>query len=304
MNTHTQGIISEIERYAVKDGPGIRTVIFLKGCPLRCKWCSNPETQQTACQLMYWPNRCIGCKKCIRACPAQALSWGGSGIEINRSKCTSCSRCTDACNSQALTMAGECRTVSGIMEDILKDKPYYHTSGGGVTFSGGEAACQEDFLYALAKECRAQNISACIETCGYVRWEVYEKLLPYIDFFYYDLKIIDCETHRKFTGVSSRLILDNFCKLTASGANVIVRIPIIPGINNTDKNIHDTINFLLKHAPGCHVSLLPYHRLGVSKYEKLDMEYGLEELVPPSDEEMALLKELFERSGFYVTVGE
>ncbi len=253
---------------------------------------------------MYWPNRCIGCKKCILACPAQALSWSGSGIEIDRSKCTSCSRCTHACNTQALTMAGERRTVSGIMKDILKDKPYYHTSGGGVTFSGGEAASQEDFLYALAKECQAQNISACIETCGYVRWEVYEKLLPYIDFFYYDLKIIDWETHRKLTGVSSRLILDNFCKLTASGANVIVQIPIIPGINNTDKNIHDTINFLLKHAPGCHVSLLPYHRLGVSKYEKLDMEYGLEELAPPSDEEMARLKERFESSGFYVTVGE
>lgn len=304
MDTCVKGIISEIERYAVKDGPGIRTVIFLKGCPLRCKWCANPETQQTISQLMYWQNRCIGCRKCIQICPNQALSWGACGIEITRSKCVSCGACVDHCNSQALIMAGERKTVAEIMKDITKDNPYYQTSGGGVTFSGGEAACQSDFLYELARECKKQGISTCIETCGYIKWEVFQKLLPYIDFFYYDLKIIDEEAHRELTGVSNSLILDNFCRLVNAGANITVRIPIIPGINNTDKNIHNTIKFLLEHAPGCHVSLLPYHRLGMSKYEKLDMEYSLEELAPPSDREMHRIRKQFENSGFYITIGE
>lgn len=306
MSTCTKGIISETERYAIKDGPGIRTVIFLKGCPLRCKWCANPETQKSIYQLMYWQTRCIGCRKCIQKCPRQALSWGNRGIEIARSKCISCGICTDICNSQALTMAGESKTIREIMKDILKDNLYYETSGGGVTFSGGEAASQGDFLYELARECKKQGISTCIETCGYAEWEIYQKLLPYIDFFYYDLKIIDEEDHKKYTGVSNRLILDNFRRLIAAGANITVRIPIIPGVNDTGKNIHNTVEFLLKHAPGCHVSLLPYHRLGISKYEKLDMEYSpdLQNLPPPSDEELRLLRETFESNGFYVTIGE
>lgn len=304
MNTRKEGVISEIERYAIKDGPGIRTVVFLKGCPLRCRWCANPETQKSIYQLMYWPNRCIGCRQCISECPEGALSRGSRGIEICRDSCTSCGFCTETCNSQALTMAGQRRTTDEIMQIILKDLPYYQTSGGGVTFSGGEAASQSEFLYELAKECKKYRISTCIETCGYAGWEIFQKLLPYIDYFFYDLKIIDEKDHITYTGVSNRLILDNFSRLIEAGANVTVRIPVIPGINNTPENVKKTILFLLERAPGCLVSLLPYHRLGASKYDKLDMEYSLSELSPPSEQEMVRLKKQFETSGFRVRIGE
>ena len=189
--------------------------------------------------------------------------------------------------------------LKGIISEIER---YAVKDGPGI--SGGEAASQGDFLSMLARECRIQHISTCIETCGYAKWNTYDKLLPYIDYFYYDLKMIDEAKHKEATGTTNRLILDNFIKLTAAEANVIVRIPVIPGINNTGKNISDTIAFLLARSPGCHVSLLPYHRLGTSKYEKLNMHYRLKEVVPPSQEEMHRLKEQFVNNGFYVTIGE
>lgn len=304
MNTKNEGVISEIERYAIKDGPGIRTVVFLKGCPLKCRWCANPETQKNIYQLMYWPNRCIACKQCILECPNNALSWGNPGIQICRADCASCGACTQICNSQALTMAGQRKTADEIMQIILKDLPYYQTSGGGVTFSGGEAASQGEFLCKLAKECKKHRISTCIETCGYAKWETFCELLPYIDYFFYDLKIIDEKDHITYTSVSNKLILDNFSRLIQAKANVTVRIPVIPGINNTQKNVEQTIRFLLEQAPGCPVSLLPYHRLGTSKYDKLDMEYTLAELAPPSEKEMLQLKEQFVSFGFPVRIGE
>ncbi|MCI8584194.1 MAG: glycyl-radical enzyme activating protein [Dorea sp.] len=304
MNTKNEGVISEIERYAIKDGPGIRTVVFLKGCPLKCRWCANPETQKSIYQLMYWPNRCIACKQCILECPNNALSWGNPGIQICRADCASCGACTQICNSQALTMAGQHKTADEIMQIILKDLPYYQTSGGGVTFSGGEAASQGEFLCKLAKECKKHRISTCIETCGYAKWEIFCELLPYIDYFFYDLKIIDEKDHMTYTGVSNKLILDNFSRLIQAKADVTVRIPVIPGINNTQKNVEQTIRFLLEQAPGCPVSLLPYHRLGASKYDKLDMEYTLAELAPPSEKEMFQLKEQFVSFGFPVRIGE
>lgn len=299
-----KGKISEIERYAVKDGPGIRTVVFFKGCPLSCKWCANPETQKSVCQLMYWQTRCIGCRKCIKTCPNKALSFGENGVVIDRTLCRSCGKCTDTCNSRALTMAGEGKTVDEIMVELRKDKLFYQTSGGGVTFSGGECTSQSRFLAALARACKKEDISTCIETSGYAPWEVFEELLTCIDYFYYDLKLIDEDQHKEYTGVSSRRIKENFIGLKKAGADVTVRIPCIPGINTTEKNIQDTIAFLEEHAPACHVSLLPYHRLGTGKYHKLDMEYTLSELLPPSEEDMQELKEEFEARGFYITIGE
>ena len=304
MNNNPKGIISEIERYAVNDGPGIRTVVFFKGCPLHCAWCSNPETQKTKAQVMYWQTRCIGCRMCIHQCPRQALQWGKTGIAIDRDLCSTCGTCVETCNSQALTMAGYERDVETVLEEILKDKAFFETSGGGVTFSGGEATVQKDFLYLLAKACKHARIHTCMGTCGYAEWETFETIFPYIDLFLFDIKVMDDTIHKQYTGVSNRLILDNFCKLQQMGGNIVVRIPIIPGINDTKSNLQATIDFLKKVDCQYPVSLLPYHRLGVSKYEKLDMCYCLKELLPPSSETMQDYAELFRTNGFAVTIGE
>ena len=201
-------------------------------------------------------------------------------------------------------MAGQSMTVEEVVVEVMKDASYYKFSGGGVTFSGGEATSQPDFLVETCKVLKEQGITTCIETCGFARWDVYEKLLPYMDYFFFDLKTIDEDVHRKLTGVSSKLILDNYTRLVESGANVTVRIPLIPGYNFTEKNIKETIEFLEVTSPACHVSLLPYHSLGASKYDKLDMEYTLDEVRPPSNEDMTALKERFEAHGFEVTIGE
>lgn len=304
MSNILKGTISEIERYAIKDGPGIRTVVFLKGCPLRCLWCANPETQITNQQLMYWQTRCIGCKQCINTCPYNALSWSEIGIKIDREICASCGSCVTTCNSNALTMAGKSLTVDEVVEEVMKDAAYYQFSGGGVTFSGGEATTQATFLIEACKMLKGKGITTCIETCGYAKWEIYEKLIPYMDYFFYDLKTVDSDVHQKLTGVSSQLILDNYIKLVQAGVDITVRIPIIPSLNDTDANITNTLEFLEKVNPGCHVSLLPYHSLGVSKYDKLDMEYRLNEIESPSRNIIQNIKQRFEKHGFYITIGE
>lgn len=304
MKNSRKGIINEIERYAVKDGPGIRTVVFLKGCPLRCLWCSNPETQKASNQLMYWNNRCIGCRQCIQLCPSNALSWEPTGVTIHHSSCITCSACVNTCNSNALQMSGQTISVDEVVEIVMKDAPYYKHSCGGVTFSGGEPTSQPLFLYEAAAALKKKGITTCIETCGYSEWNNYQRILPYMDFFFFDLKIMDEREHIRLTGVSNNLILENYAKLVKAGCNITVRIPIIPSINDTDKNINDTIEFLRTTSPGCHVSLLPYHRLGVSKYNKLDMPYQLNDLLPPSDSKMQHVREQFEIQGFRVTIGE
>ena len=304
MQNQKMGVITEIERYAVKDGPGIRTVVFLKGCPLRCRWCANPETQASAVQLMYGNKRCIGCKECIKTCPRGALSWSSEGVVIDRERCALCGACVKRCNSEALTMAGMKRTVRELEEEILKDAPFYRQSGGGVTFSGGEATAQGGFLLALLQMVRGHGIHTAIETCGYAKWEIYEKILPYMDLFFFDLKLMDEKAHIRYTGRSNRLILENFRRLIQSGANVFVRIPVIPGVNDTEENIRETVRFLRETAPGCRVGLLPYHSLGKSKYKKLKMEYELEDLESPPDEEMEQIRQYFEAEGFQVTIGE
>ena len=299
-----KGTVFEIERYALKDGPGIRTVIFFKGCPLRCLWCANPESQSADNQLMYWETRCMGCKNCIDTCPNRALSWNGFSIRINRSACINCGKCTSVCNSEALDIAGKTISVSEVLDTINKDVSFYKQSGGGITFSGGEALTQIDFLYELAKACKSQSIHTCIETSGYSSWDNLKRILPFMDLFLFDIKTIDDESHKKNTGASNKLILSNFRKLIKSNANVCVRIPIIPGFNDSEGNIANTIGFLKKHGNTCPVSLLPYHTLGVAKYKKLDMDYKVADVPTPSLESINIIAEKFRKSGFYTTIGE
>jgi len=302
-DSHVIGIVFEIERYAIHDGPGIRTLVFLKGCPLECLWCANPESQQKQPQLVYSENKCLGCRKCIETCSENALTVGIHGIVINYTKCRSCGRCVSVCNAEALVLLGRKMEANEVLKEILKDENFYRNSGGGVTFSGGEPFAQIDFLMALVRLCKKNFIHTCIETCGNVSWAIMSRILPYVDIFLYDFKAMNPEKHQKYTGVSNKLILNNFKKLVILGKEVIARIPIIPGLNDDEENYRILIQFLSKNAPGVHINLLPYHRLGLSKYHLINKTYTLNNLKPPTAKKVKEIKKMLTNSGFDVSIG-
>jgi pyruvate formate lyase activating enzyme len=298
-----RGRVFEIERYAINDGPGIRTLVFLKGCSLRCVWCCNPESQIPRTQLVYWKSRCLSCSHCIEACEADALTMTPEGIVIDRDRCTVCGACAEVCYAEALVLVGKEMTPEEVLEEVLKDELFYRKSGGGVTFSGGEPFEQSAFVLRTAELCKAHGIPTAVETCGAVPWKTLESSLPLIDLFLYDLKILDSARHERCTGVSNDRILDNFKRLVAAGKQMRVRVPIIPGRNDSDGDLGALVEFLKATAPGIPVDLLPYHRLGRSKYDRLGVGYSLDELEPPSPERMASIKRRFEDGGFPVTIG-
>ena len=301
-NEAIQGTVFEIERFAINDGPGIRTLIFLVGCPLKCIWCSNPESQKPDRKLMVWKNRCLGCKHCISQCETGALSWD-NGIRLDRSKCNLCGKCTEVCNSNALTMVGALMSVAEVFAQVDKDATFYQSSGGGVTFSGGEAFAQPKFLLGLAKAAKARGYHTCVETTGYVAWDVLRDIMPYIDLFLYDFKQMDNQAHQKITGVSNELILSNYKRLVEYGKKTVARVPVIPDMTDSEENYQLLAEFLKKHNPCSRIDLLPYHRLGTSKYERLGTAYSLKNLLPPSAEKMEEIKAFFEGNGFNVLIG-
>ncbi len=303
MDKELRGRIFEIERFAINDGPGIRTVVFMKGCPLQCQWCANPESQKPYVQLMYWANRCIGCKRCISRCPNQALSWNGSQIVIDRDRCKKCGTCAQSCNSDALTTVGEEKTVAEVMKIVSRDEKFYKKSGGGITFSGGEMLAQAEFVTELAKACKAKGYHTCVESCGFAPWKKVAMLMDYIDVFLYDFKCMDSKRHKHFTGVGNEGILNNYLNLLKNKKTVVTRVPVIPGVNNYKENFESLRDFLLEHNPGCRIDLLPYHRLGISKYDRLNMDYQLRDLLAPSEEEMEQYRQFFLKEGFHVTIG-
>jgi pyruvate formate lyase activating enzyme len=299
-NREKKGIIFEIERYAVHDGPGIRTVVFFMGCPLRCAWCANPESQQEAYSLMVWNSRCLGCKRCLEVCPVGALTFvEESGIQVDRKKCSGCGLCVDCCNCEALTIAGKVMSVDDVLAEVERDREFYFRSTGGVTFSGGEPFDQFPFLLELAKKAKARGLHTCVETSGYTNWHQIAQIKEHMDTFLYDLKCIDDSKHIRYTGVSNKIILQNFRKLAHSGNSLTARIPLIPGINDSTEDIDALCRFLTSCCPNCPVHILPYHRLGVSKYTRLSMEYVLREISPPSLEKLRMVKSVLERSGFH-----
>jgi pyruvate formate lyase activating enzyme len=318
------GRVFEIERYAINDGPGIRTLVFLKGCGLRCLWCCNPESRRPEPQLVHWKKRCIACGSCVAACPERALELdrgggegakaqrleakspdaGGAGesLRLDRSVCNHCGRCVEACNTQALYFVGKAMTPEEVLKEVLRDAPFYRKSGGGVTFSGGEPFEQVEFLAATAELCNRNFVHTAVETCGAVLWETIERALPFIDLFLFDIKEMNPGKHEEFTGVSNERLLDNFKRLLGTGKNVVARVPLIPGYNDSEENIEALVRFLLAHAPGVGVDLLPYHRLGKTKYERLGERYALGSIDPPSRERMEAVEERLEHAGFKVTL--
>ena len=304
MNSKTvRGRVFEIERFAINDGPGIRTLVFLKGCSLRCLWCSNPESQNRLPQLVYYKKKCLGCGNCVAACEREALSLTRGGIEIKRDLCKRCGECVSKCNAQAIVLLGNEMTAEEVLSEVLKDEPFYRRSGGGVTFSGGEPLEQSDFLLSTAMLCRENYIHTAVETCGSVAWEVFEKVMPAIGLFLYDIKEMDPERHTDYTVLSNDLILENFVRLAGIGKQIVVRIPVVPGHNDRDDNFEKIIYFLKENVPGARVDLLAYHRLGKTKYERLGLRYVLEAVDPPPPSRMKELESRFTCAGFEVSIG-
>lgn len=266
--------IFDIERYATKDGPGIRTALFFKGCNLRCIWCQNRESQLPEQQVMFNQNKCAGCERCVEVCPEGAITLREDyGFITDGSKCTRCGKCIDACFYDARKMIGRNYEIDELMEEILADKSFYDESGGGVTFSGGEPLLHHGVVREIALRCRAEGISTAIETAGAVDWKIIEGLLDCIDLFFIDLKDIDSDSHRESTGVGNEKILENIEKLSRTHDNVIVRIPVVPGVNHSEEKMRRIFDFLAQKTRIHEVELLPFHRLGAGKYSGLGMEY-------------------------------
>ena len=253
--------IFDIQRNSFVDGPGIRTTVFFKGCNLKCKWCHNPESQAFEPQIMFYKNKCIGCGKCKEVCPN------------NLEKCALCGKCTKICQGDARQLCGKQYTSDEIFQEIIKDKMYYETSGGGVTFSGGECMLQPDFLKEILQKCQDAGIHTAVDTAGNLPWEIFEKILPYTDLFLYDVKCITEETHIEGTGVSNKLILQNLQKLSeVFDGDIIIRIPVIPGFNESEEEQQKITDFLENiNIKG--IERLPYHKMGEHKYEALGMKY-------------------------------
>jgi pyruvate formate lyase activating enzyme len=298
------GVVFNVEKYAIQDGPGIRTTVFFKGCPLRCWWCHNPEGQSRSFELVFKPSRCIECGECIKSCNRQALAYVSKRVVVDRKRCTVCGACVRRCQSEALSIAGKKMSVEEVMRVIEKDIPFYDESEGGVTFSGGEPLLQPDFSEALIEECIKRGIDTALDTSGYAPPNIMDRFCRKVDLFLYDIKVMDDVKHRKYTGVSNRLILKNLQRIVKNGARAEISLPIIPLINDDEENIEKTGQFLALLKSIESVSLLPYHRMGVDKYKSLGKRYKLSETQTPSPEKMKMVKEKLEAFGFKVRVEE
>ena len=271
-----KAVIFDIKRFAIYDGPGIRTTIFFKGCSLDCAWCQNPESKLIHPQLFYDRRKCIGCNRCVAVCPAGKISAGQRDRFDSSKACPSgCERCFLECPSGAIYKVGREYTVDEIFDLIIKDIDFFKTSGGGVTFSGGEPLVHIDFVKALIERLRDRDIGVIIETAGNVKWAVFEKILSYRLGYYYDLKLIDKEEHKKYTGHSNKQLLDNLVSLHRAENNITVRIPLIPEITDTEENLTGIIGFIKNNKlTGIPVELLPYNQLAESKFNKKGINCG------------------------------
>ena len=266
-------IIFGIQRFSIHDGPGIRTLVFFKGCNLRCNWCSNPESQNFGQELFYHPEKCTKCLKCVEACPNKAIQVDEDGkIDFKRNLCRNCGKCTIVCMSKARILKGQTINVQELMKEIKKDSDFYASSGGGVTLGGGDPLTCPEFAREILIECKAAGIHTAIETAGHFDWPVFEMVLPFTDLFLFDLKHLDPEIHKVYIGVDNRLILDNLAKLAAAAKSIVVRTPVIPGFNDQEA----AIRAIAEYVASLKISeyqLLPYHQYGVEKYRYLGREY-------------------------------
>ncbi|MBN2147325.1 MAG: glycyl-radical enzyme activating protein [Anaerolineales bacterium] len=305
-----EGLIFDVKRYALHDGPGIRTTVFFKGCPLRCAWCHNPEGQSSQPEVMFRAGRCIQCGACLEVCNHGAIT---PDTPLDRQLCQVCGECIKVCYSGARRWVGRWVNIEELLAEIERDRPFYDASGGGVTFSGGEPLAQSDFLLEILRQCRQRGIHTTLDTCGYAPWETFDHLRPYVDLFLYDLKLMDEARHRQYTGVSNEIILQNLAALARQGHRLVVRAPLIAGINDDQDNLGAMADFLAGlpcnhtqgHAQGYaaieRVDLAPYHEIGLAKYTSLGRISPLEGALPPSPARLQEAVEIFRRAGLHAS---
>ncbi|MDO4313883.1 MAG: glycyl-radical enzyme activating protein [Eubacteriales bacterium] len=295
--------ITNIQKFSIHDGDGIRTTVFFKGCPLRCEWCHNPETQRYEREMQFDREKCTGCGTCAKVCPNHAITMVDGKPVLDKEACILCGKCENFCPAGIREIIGREYTVKDLVKELMKDQMFYEESGGGVTLSGGEVmAMDPEYIAAIAKELKHQDVTLTIDTCGYVPYERFEAILPYVDTFLYDVKVMDPKLHRKYMGVDNKLILDNLIRLAGDGARIYIRIPTVREVNGNEDNMKETIAFLKEHdIHPAQVNLLPYHDTGSGKYQKLDMEYKGTNLHAPEKEEMEAFVQLFINAGFQNT---
>src|SRR5450830_631914 len=295
------GMVFNVMHYALHDGPGIRTVVFFKGCPLACRWCHNPESQGSHPELMITAERCTGCGDCLTACPTGAAVLV-DGVPGATDACTACGRCVDACLAGARTITGRTMTGAEVMSELVRDRVFFEESGGGVTFSGGEPFMQSAFLRSLLEACQREGISTAVETCGMSDQGELLGMGDKVDLFLYDVKLMDTARHGEATGVGNEAILANLAALATVHTQVIIRFPVIPGVNDDSENVG--LMVAMMHRLGLRdIDLLPYHRIGTDKYRRLGRPYELAELQPPSAEAMENIRRAFADAGIEASMG-
>ncbi|MEZ0576757.1 glycyl-radical enzyme activating protein [Halodesulfovibrio aestuarii] len=304
-NAALTGTVFDIQRFSVHDGNGIRTLVFLKGCPLHCMWCQNPESMSPKPELMRLPHLCIGCGKCIEKCPEKALSVDDSGtFVIKRENCTYCGECVAHCYAGSMTIVGRYMTVDEVMDEVERDRHFYETSNGGVTFSGGEPTMQSEFLIECLHEAHRRGLHTAIETCAMTTPEVFRNVLEHTDLVLTDIKHMDSRQHKLLTGAPNEQILENIATAAAMGKTLRIRVPLIPGCNDSAENIEETAKFVASLGSAVEsLDILPYHRLGEPKWEQLDRTYPLLGVEPHDKMIVYSMKDVADKYVAHVTVG-
>jgi pyruvate formate lyase activating enzyme len=299
-----KGLVYDLQRFAVHDGPGIRTLVYMKGCPLACLWCSTPQTQKQALEVLHVEVQCQRCGRCAEACPLDVITVSEEeGVQIDREPCTACGLCVEACLNQAWELVGTQTTVDELFREVDRDSPFYRRSNGGVTVGGGEPAMQHEFVVDFLKQCRQHYIHTAIETCGYVQpWRM-EEILEHVDLVHFDIKHMDALVHKELTGASNEIILEN-ARRAAAMRPTIIRIPVVPGCNDSDQNILATARFAAELGENLiRIELLPYHAFGSQTYARIGREYALADVEPPTAGHMERLKEMVESCGVAAQTG-